>query len=177
MKKHQISYLQIRMKSLLPLCLSVLMLFTACIEEGGQTDWQIKTGSRAPRFEVTMNDGSVFSTDENHPEKVMIVFFNTGCSDCRVELPKIQKLYDKILSGEVEAIRIVCIARQEDASSIEKYWEENDLTLPYSPQDDRRIFSMFASSGIPRIYILSTDNIILSASEGLEDTASPKQWI
>ena len=34
-----------------------------------------------------------------------------------------------------------------------RFWEENHLTMPYSPQSDRTIYSLFALRTIPRIYL------------------------
>ena len=40
------------------------------------------------------------------------------------------------------------------------FWEEKGLNLPYSAQNDRDIYSLFASSRIPRIYISDENGIV-----------------
>ena len=86
----------------------------------------------------------------------MIVFFNTGCIDCQKELPVVQAVYDRCRIDYPD-VEVICISRNEGKESIEKYWRENGLSIPYSAQDDNRVYSLFASSVIPRIYIYSPD--------------------
>ena len=52
------------------------------------------------------------------------------------------------------------ISREQDKDEIQTYWQENNLTLPYSPQTSRETYSLFAQSRIPRIYISDKDCII-----------------
>ena len=59
-----------------------------------------------------------------------------------------------------EKDRMIAIAREESAPEIAAYWQANALSIPYSPQSDRRIFSLFASSTIPRVYICSPSGIV-----------------
>ena len=52
------------------------------------------------------------------------------------------------------------ISREQDKDEIQTYWQENNLTLPYSPQTSREIYSLFAQSRIPRIYISDRNGTI-----------------
>ena len=54
----------------------------------------------------------------------------------------------------------ICIAREEGEADIVAYWEANHLTLPVSPQPDRRIYSLFASVGIPRVFYARDGKIL-----------------
>ena len=68
-------------------------------------------------------------------------------------------------------MRFVCIAREEDAADIAAWWSDNGLSLPWSAQPDRRVYNMFANTGIPRIFIISADLKIVEAF-GPEDAPS-----
>ncbi len=137
--------------------LTVLALFmvAGCVSDK-EPEWSLASGDAAPLFNVTMNDGSQFGTSDMYGHTSLIVFFNTGCSDCRNELPQLQTVYESLPDG----CNLVCIAREEERDAIEAYWSDNGLTLPYSPQPDRRVFNMFAGSGIPHIYIINHKTII-----------------
>lgn len=131
---------------------------TACIYEEDEPEYSLATGEPLPDFSVTLLNGEVFSTARlsgSGTANLLIVFFNTDCSDCRHDLPLVQELYDEILADETLArnTRLICIAREEDATSIRNYWEANNLTLLASPQPDRTIYNLFASTGIPRLYL------------------------
>ena len=70
----------------------------------------------------------------------------------------IQELYNYYKG--IPEVKILAIAREEGVSDIEKYWEENNLTMPFSPQKTKEIYNLFAPSVIPRIYISNTAGII-----------------
>jgi hypothetical protein len=55
---------------------------------------------------------------------------------------------------------MVAIAREEQQENIAAFWQERHLSIPYSPQKDRRIFNLFATQSIPRAYICSVEGIV-----------------
>lgn len=132
-----------------------VLLFASCIREG-RPGGEIAPGDRLPDFVVEMNDGSLVSTASLEGSVSLVMFFNTGCPDCREELPAVQRIYDEFGS----CVRIVCISREEGRAGIEAYWRENGLTLPYSAQEDREVYELFAGSGVPRVYVSSPDLVV-----------------
>lgn len=121
----------------------------------------IKVGDHLPSFSVDVitEDGtSVFST-ERLTGQTVIVFFHTTCSDCQRELPKLNDYY-LAHRGEL-GFQMVAIARDEGRESIESFWQSHQLSMPYSPQNDRRVFSLFATQTIPRAYICSSEGTVL----------------
>ena len=143
---------------LLPLVLSV-----SCMSDGRvDDDGRIVEGSRVPIFstELSVNDPADWRFDcvdrfdsyGSDGIRRVIFFFNTQCPDCRKELPAAQELYDSI--KEDETLMMACISREQGEDEILDYWKQAGLTLPYSAQQDRSIYDLFASSGIPRIYLI-----------------------
>lgn len=68
------------------------VMCTACIDddvEEGTVDLQ--TGESIPVFSVVMDDGQIITSETLKGEVSLIVFFHTGCPDCRKELPVLQK--------------------------------------------------------------------------------------
>ena len=114
-------------------------------------------GDQLPEFEVTMNDGSVVRTADLKGKPSVVVLFSVDCPDCRHELPEVQKLWDMSRKGELtddgKPLPIVLIARKNTVEDIEPFWKFSEFTMPYSPQPDRKVYSRFAPSRIPRIYI------------------------
>lgn len=120
----------------------------------------VQVGDKVPSFSVTVTDGSetrTFSTSQLTGETV-IVFFNTWCSDCQRELPLLNDYYlqHKTDSG----FQMIAISRAEGADAVSQFWADYSLQIPYSAQDDRSIYDLFASSVIPRIYFVSPQGII-----------------
>ena len=134
----------------------MLSIFTACIKEK-QTGADLKIGDILPDFEVVMNDGSVV-TDEILKDKVSVVmFFHTTCPDCQQALPRMQQIYDEYTS---KVVLFTLISREQGKDDIESYFKENGLNMPFSAQNDRKVYEKFAKTRIPRIYINEKGGII-----------------
>ena len=137
------------------------LLLTGCSSiEDDETKERVAVGDRVPLFSVEMvKDGerSTFSTAQLTGETV-IVFFNTTCPDCQRDLPKLNQYYLKHKADE--GFQMVAISRAEGEDAVAAYWKDNGLQIPYSAQNDRRIYELFASSIIPRIYFVSAKGIV-----------------
>jgi len=131
-------------------------------------------GDQLPAFEVTMNDGTVVRTADLQGQPSVVVLFSVDCPDCRHELPEVQKLWDRSRQGELtgdgKPLPIVLIARKNLAEDIEPFWKFSEFSMPYSPQPDRKVYSRFAPSRIPRIYISDASTTIRVA---YADTGMP----
>lgn len=140
--------------------LTLLGVFTlqGCINDNEPDGPSVPQGSPLPDFSVVMNDGSVVSTSSLRGKVAVIVFFNTSCPDCQQELPVIQNLWD--IYKDNPQVEIVPISREESAASIKAYWSAHNLSMPFSAQENRDVYSLFAPSIIPRVYIANPEGII-----------------
>lgn len=140
--------------------LCLLSMGCSSIEDDNEVTERVNVGDRVPLFSVEMvKDGerSTFSTAQLTGETV-IVFFNTTCPDCQRDLPKLNQYY---LKHKVdEGFQMVAISREEGEEDVAAYWKDNGLQIPYSAQNDRRIYELFASSIIPRIYFVSAQGVV-----------------
>lgn len=130
----------------------------ACIndDEEDQGTVNLQAGDHVPAFSVLMNDGQTVTDGSLKGKPSLIVFFYTKCSDCQKELPVLQRIY----ADYGKEINMVCISREEGAVDVAAYWAENHFTLPYSAQQDRTIYHLFAKSGVPRVYVVDRDLVI-----------------
>lgn len=136
------------MKKLLVL-FSLLGIITGCIREDIKTG-DVKVGDTLPVFEVVMNDGTVVTDSSLKGNVSVVMFFHTSCPDCQQALPVVQAIYDEYLA---KGVKFAVISRECPKDEIIPFWEEKGLNLPYSAQNDRTVYNLFASSRIPRIYI------------------------
>ena len=142
------------------LFIALIVCISGCIGEKDEPEWYLQTGDALPQFEVTTIDGNKVGSADSYSAPMVIIFFNTTCTDCQRELPLMQKQYEENLKRpESEQSIFICISREEGAADVERYWNENSLTLPVSAQTDRHIYSMFASIGIPRIFYAKNGKI------------------
>lgn len=143
------------MKRLL-LILSCIFIVSSCIKDKPQGS-DLKVGDMLPDFEVVMNDGTVVSDEGLAGSVSVVMFFHTSCPDCRQALPRMQQIYDEYAS---KGVAFALISREDAEQDIEAYWNEQGLKMPYSAQNDRKVYEQFASSRIPRIYINDRNGII-----------------
>lgn len=142
--------------------LACLMLWgCGSIHEEDDVVERIVVGSRVPIFSVNVVDyeglTTSFSTNRLYGETV-IVFFSTQCKDCQRELPELNDYYLK--HKDDNGFQMVAISRAEGEQSVADFWSANNLQIPYSAQEDRKIYDLFASSVIPRVYFVSSSGII-----------------
>lgn len=121
------------------------------------TGGEVKVGDILPEFEVVMSDGSLLTDDSLKGSVSILMFFHTSCPDCQQALPMVQNIYDEY---SVKGVKIALISREESSDDISSYWTDNSLNMPYSAQDDRKVYELFASTRIPRIYMSDENGIV-----------------
>ena len=67
-----------------------------------------------------------------------------------------------IITEIILRLKIYCISREEPADEVAAYWQENGLTIPYSPQSGREVYNLFSERGIPRIYVSDKHLVVYS---------------
>lgn len=134
---------------------------TGCVKDEPDS-WSLGPGDDVPEFTATLQDGSSWSSASMRGRGAVLVFFNTGCSDCRRELPQVQTAYEECAAKGMP-VDFICIAREQAAADISGWWDSHGLTMPCSPQPDRSLYNLFASAGIPRVYVVSPGGVITSA--------------
>lgn len=137
--------------------LSILLSISACTRTSPECCPELKAGDALPQFSAISNSGTTVSNTDFDKGVGLIVFFNTSCGDCREELPIIQDLY---LCYQ-NKVQFIAISRAEKENSVRQYWKDNNLTIPYSAQNDDTLFRLFAPHTIPRIYLIK-DGIIIA---------------
>lgn len=136
------------------------LAFNACINDDiPQRAEKVNVGDVLPDFSAQMSDGTMVTGESLRQAVAVVVFFHTSCPDCRQLLPQIQTLYDEYSS---KGVAFALISREEDSTTISTFWEEHDLTMPYSPQSDRAIYNLFANSLIPRVYVSDKKGVVQS---------------
>ena len=145
------------------LCIMFFALCIGCssiIDGDDEVIERVQVGDKVPTFSVSVVDGTdtrTFSTSQLTGQTV-IVFFHTSCSDCQRDLPLLNDYY--LQHKDDSGFQMVAISRAESAESVAAYWSANNLQIPYSAQQDRSIYNLFATSIIPRIYFVSPQGII-----------------
>lgn len=145
-----------RIGRMLYLFIWAIVVPCSCIEEEEPAEEVVTVGQRLPDFEVVMSDSTTLTGAMLREDPSLVMFFHTACPDCQRTLPRVQRLYEEF----GDRMRFALISREDSETSVAVYWKENALTLPYSAQDDRDIYELFAYRRVPRIYVSDSTGTI-----------------
>lgn len=143
------------MKARLIIILLSLISAVSCVFDDPEKNVDLQVGDNVPNFTVLLSDGTAVSSSEMNDGVALIMFFHTGCKDCQNTLPEVQKIYDEYK----DQISVLLISREQAYDEVQAYWQEKGYTLPYSPQQDRVIYNLFATSRVPRVYVCKDGKI------------------
>ena len=143
------------MKRILVLLTTCALLLSGCIKDAPGQGGNVQPGDRLPAFSVRMDDGSILRSQDLAAGPALLVFFHTTCPDCQRTLPVVQQAFENY-----PGVRFAAISRAESAEDIRAWWTEHGISLPFSAQEDRSVYALFASERIPRIYITETGGTV-----------------
>ncbi|HUS87230.1 MAG TPA: TlpA disulfide reductase family protein [Bacteroidales bacterium] len=129
------------------------------------TSTYTKVGDDAPTFRFMTIDGKEFNTAQLKGKVVMINFFATWCPPCKKELPVLQKNISEKYSNNSDFVLVV-VGREHNAGELIKFAEDNKYMLPFAPDPERDIYSLFAEKTIPRNVIIDKNGKISFQSIG-----------
>ena len=139
--------------------LAFFLLFCSCIQDQEEGENYIEVNDKLPEFTVENVAGEELHSRDLLVKVTLLVFFVTACEDCRRELPKIEKIWNTL--KENSDFQLIPISRSETAARVETYWKEDNFTMPFYLDSDKKIFSLFAKNTIPRIYLVNQENIVV----------------
>lgn len=152
MKRKTVDYL-------LLLTVSVFFL-NGCIQDDDEEPdgANIQVNDELPTFSVRLNTGETITSQSLEGKVSFVMFMSVTCPDCIAELPIIERLYTEYKDNK--DIVILTISREQGEQIVGKFWKEQRYTMPYSAQEDRTVYSLFAKSGVPRTYIADKNRIV-----------------
>jgi len=124
----------------------------------------VRLGQIPPAFTVTTLDGRTFSPESAKGNVVLLNFFATWCTACKMELPDLQKnVWEPFRNA---GLTVLCIGREHSREELEKFRGDNGYTLDFAPDPKREIFSLFAARNIPRNVLIGRDGSVVYQSLG-----------
>jgi thiol-disulfide isomerase/thioredoxin len=134
--------------------LLIPIFFSGCMKDEVKIKELVKVGDSVPDFSV-MN----YHSAQTAGKITLITFFDPECGDCRRERPLLQYVWDDM--QEKDDFEMVNISRgwmleNVAAAADGALW----LNMPCYPDPDRKIYNLFATSTVPRIYLVDRQGIV-----------------
>lgn len=155
-----------------------VMLLNSCIGESAESGDHITEGMKVPAFTLSGDDGAVFESPQDLLGRTtLLIFFATWCPQCEGELPIIEEVWEAVRKDK--NLNVVAISRGgedrylQTETIISEYWSEHGYSMAWYLDEDRRVFDAFATSNIPRVYIIdATGKVVWYAVSPELDTAA-----
>jgi peroxiredoxin len=144
-------------------------LFTFSLSLFAQDEFTlVKEGQKAPDFTYETAPGKTAKLSDLKGKVVWINFFATWCGPCRQELPHLQKeVYNKLKNNK--NFELIILGREHSWEEINKFKTEQKYTMPFYPDIEQNIFSLYAKQNIPRNFIIDKEGKIAVSSTGFTE--------
>ncbi|MBK6486481.1 MAG: TlpA family protein disulfide reductase [Gemmatimonadetes bacterium] len=140
------------------------------VQLGGRDFAQVRVGSPTPPFRAATLDGTARtkSIADYSGEVVLINLWATWCGPCVIEMPSIQRLYDRYRE---HGFKVVAIAVDDPGfeQRILDFVAEHELTFEILHEGSGRIEQQFQTQGIPATFLVGRDGRIRKFSLGAAD--------
>jgi thiol-disulfide isomerase/thioredoxin len=143
------------------LILVSLLLITGCANETtNETTTATRgpqVGSLAPEFNLVNLEGNYISLDSFRGKPVLLNFWATWCSPCRIEMPYLQRIYDEWTD---KGLVLLTVNIGESITVAKNFMQENGFTMPVLLDSSRVTLDRYQITGIPTTYFIDKDGII-----------------
>ena len=112
-------------------------------------------------------NGNNISLSDFNGKIVFLNFWTTWCPTCRIEMPSMEKLHQKLKNND---FAMVTINLQESASQVKAFFKEFKLTFTALMDSNGEVGASFGIRAIPTTYILDKTGRIIGLVNG------PREW-
>jgi thiol-disulfide isomerase/thioredoxin len=120
----------------------------------------LEVGSRAPDFHaVDLGTGRATTLADYKDKVILLNIWATWCQPCRVEMPAIERLHQK-LGGR--GFQIVSVSIDADGDSVvSAYARDLGLTFQILHNQSGDIQQIYQTTGVPESFVIDRDGIIV----------------
>jgi len=155
------------------LAIVLLMIFVTALQKIKPKPFETEYPAEAfiaPGFQLPSHAGGTIDLKDYRGKVVFINFWATWCATCKVEMPSMQKVYDKFKDRGME---MLTISVDKDQSLIQPFMDEYKLTFPVLLDPEEAIAKkVYKTTGVPETFIVNKAGIIVHKAIGPRDWAT-----
>jgi thiol-disulfide isomerase/thioredoxin len=130
-------------------------------------------GAQAPDFELERINGGTLRLSDLRGRPVLVNFWATWCGPCILEMPNIQKYYEKY-SGQFE---VVAVNADESQRSVDKFVKDIGVTFPVVLDPGLKIQALYRPRGLPTTFIIDAEGRVRTQHIGLMSENKLAQYL
>ncbi len=169
----------------LALLLSLLLIVTVTVyifkpsEQSGEKNysWEAAFGAiplknnEAPNFTLKSLQGGNVSLKDFKGKVVLINFWATWCYSCIIEMPSMEKIYNKYKN---EGFVILGVDIMEPEERVRKFIQKNGYTFPILLDPEGSLRKDYPMTGIPTSYLVDKNGNLKSKILGAREWDDPE---
>lgn len=123
-------------------------------------------------FELKDQYGKTQKLSDYKGKVVFLNFWATWCPPCKMEMPDIQKIYEKYeKQGEKSEVVVLSVAApntqdEKDIDGIKSFLEENGYTYPVLMDDGGYTFGVYRISSLPTTFMIDKEGNVFGYVQG-----------
>ena len=117
-------------------------------------------------FSIMDLNGRVVRISDYRGKIVFLNFWTTWCPSCRIEMPSMEKLHQKLKDKD---FAMIAVSLQESAQVVRDFFQEKRLTFTALLDSTGEVGTWFGIRAIPTTYILNGEGKVLGAAMGARE--------
>jgi len=142
----------------------VALLATAKTNDERQPEARI-LGQAVPVVQGTTLDGGTYDIDQHLGNWVVVNFFASWCTPCRVEQPELVKFDQE--HQKTGGVEIVSVVFQDKEADVKAFFDQSGATWPVLVGDTSSTALNFGVTAVPESYIVSPDGQVVAKFENV----------
>jgi peroxiredoxin len=123
-------------------------------------------GSKAPNFTLKNLNGEDVSLSQYRGKKVILNFWASWCTPCKIELPHFQSVWDKYNPG-ADFVILTVAGSQSEESVIRDFIASGKYTFPVCLDPGEEAFNRYDLTSIPKTYFIDKGGVIRRIQQGM----------
>jgi thiol-disulfide isomerase/thioredoxin len=131
-------------------------------------------GRQAPAFALNDVSGRRVSLAGLKGRVVVLDFWATWCKPCRIEMPRVEKLYKEL---KPKGLAVLGVNFGETPATVKRYLSQTPCAFPIVLDRDTNVSILYKADAIPTLVVIDRAGIVRSYFQGVQDESDLRDAI